>query len=49
VEELRATVRKVLGDPSYTANARQVSEMMRAYGGAPEAARLIEDFVRARR
>lgn len=47
VEELRATIRKVLGDPSYTANARRISEMMRAYGGAPEAARLIEDFVRA--
>jgi UDP:flavonoid glycosyltransferase YjiC (YdhE family) len=46
VEELRAKVRQVLSDPSYAANARRISEKMRTYGGAPEAARLIEDFGR---
>ncbi|MGB2854781.1 MAG: hypothetical protein WBC55_10065, partial [Dehalococcoidia bacterium] len=45
VEELRAKVRKVLSDPSFTENARRLGEKMRAYGGASEAARLIEDFV----
>jgi MGT family glycosyltransferase len=41
-EELRAAVRRVLTDPSFTDNARQVGERLRAYGGAPRAARLIE-------
>ncbi len=45
VEELRAKVRKVLSDPSFAENARRLGEKMRAYGGAAEAARLIEDFV----
>jgi len=43
-EELRAVVRRVLADPSFTQNARRVSEKMKTYGGAAEAARLIEDF-----
>jgi len=43
VEELRAKVRRVLSDPSFTINARRVSEKMQAYGGASEAARLIEN------
>jgi len=43
-EELRAAVRRVLRDPSFARNARRVSEKMRAYGGATEAARLIEEF-----
>ncbi len=44
VEELVAKVGQVLSDPSYTINARRVSEKMQAYGGAAEAARLIEDL-----
>lgn len=43
-EEVRAKVKRVLSDPSFTENARRLGEKMRAYGGAPEAARLIEDF-----
>jgi len=45
VEEVRAKVRHVLSDPSFTVSARQVSEKMQAYGGPSEAARLIEDFI----
>jgi UDP:flavonoid glycosyltransferase YjiC (YdhE family) len=37
-------VRKVLSDPSYTISARQASEKLRTYGGATEAAYLIENF-----
>jgi len=44
VEELRATVRCVLIDPSFADNARRMSEKMQAYGGASQAARLIERF-----
>jgi MGT family glycosyltransferase len=44
VEELQAKVRQVLSDPSYAMNARRVSEKMQTYGGASEAARLIESF-----
>ena len=44
VEELRAKVKQVLSDPSYAMNARRVSEKMQTYGGASEAAHLIEDF-----
>lgn len=44
VEEVRAKVRQVLSDPSFTINARRIGEKMQAYGGAFEAARLIEDF-----
>jgi UDP:flavonoid glycosyltransferase YjiC (YdhE family) len=47
-ECLREKVRQVLADPSYAANASGVGERLRAYGGAPHAARLIGDFVRAR-
>jgi len=46
VEDLRATVRRVLTDPSFTANARRVGERLRAYGGAVHAAHLIERFSR---
>ena len=41
-EELRAKVRQVLADPTYTMNAQRVSERLHCLGGAPEAARLIE-------
>ena len=44
VEEVRAKVKHVLCDPSFAVNAGRIGEEMRRYGGAPEAARLIEDF-----
>jgi hypothetical protein len=34
-----------LSEPSCAMNARRISEKMQTYGGAPEAARLIEDFI----
>ncbi len=43
-EEVQAKVRYVLSDPSFTINARRISEKMQTYGGATEAARLIENF-----
>jgi hypothetical protein len=44
VDELRARVQQVLSNPAYRANARRVSEKLHAYGGALEAARLIEEY-----
>ena len=47
VEELQSTVRRVLTDPSFTDNARQIGERIRTYGGAggaSQAAYLIEQF-----
>lgn len=44
IDNLRAKVRKVLSDPSYAINACRVSEKLRAYGGALEAAYLIENI-----
>lgn len=46
--ELRDAVRAALDDPQYGANARRLGERLRAHGGAPQAARLIEEFARAR-
>ncbi len=43
-EELRTTVRRVLTDPSFAKNARRIGEDMRTYGGASQAAQLIEEF-----
>jgi UDP:flavonoid glycosyltransferase YjiC (YdhE family) len=43
-DELRATVRRVLSDPSFRQSARQVGERLRLYGGASQAAGLIEQF-----
>ncbi len=43
-EDLRAKVRKVLSDPAYANKARCLSEKLRSYGGAAEAARLIENL-----
>jgi MGT family glycosyltransferase len=43
-EDLRAAVKRVLADPSFAANARRMSHVLRAYGGASQAARLIEEF-----
>jgi UDP:flavonoid glycosyltransferase YjiC (YdhE family) len=44
VEEVRTKVRRVLSDPSFTINARRISEKMQTCGGATQAARLIENF-----
>ncbi len=44
VDEVRAKVKHVLSDPSFTANARRIGKEMRSYGGASEAARLVEEF-----
>jgi UDP:flavonoid glycosyltransferase YjiC (YdhE family) len=46
IEELRAKVKKVLGDPSYKANAMRMSERLQSYGGPSKAARLIEEASR---
>jgi UDP:flavonoid glycosyltransferase YjiC (YdhE family) len=43
-EELRATVKRVLSDPSFAENARRAGERLREYGGAVQAAQLIERF-----
>jgi UDP:flavonoid glycosyltransferase YjiC (YdhE family) len=43
-EELRAAVKRVIADPSFSANAKRLGEKLRSYGGAPRAARLIEEF-----
>lgn len=47
-EALRAAVKRVLSDPSFADNARRVSERLRAYGGASQAAHLIEQFTMER-
>lgn len=47
VEELRAKVRQVLAEPSFRLNARRIAESIRTYGGASEAARLIDGFAAA--
>ncbi len=46
-EELRAAVRRVLSDPSFAANARRMRDKLCAYGGAAQAAELIDEFSRA--
>lgn len=43
-EEVRAKVFNILSDASFSENARRISERMKTYGGASEAARLIECF-----
>ncbi len=45
-EDLLTKVRLVLGDPSYSRNARLISEKMKSYGGPSRAASLIEDLKR---
>jgi UDP:flavonoid glycosyltransferase YjiC (YdhE family) len=47
-EALRMAVRRVLSDPSFANNARRAAERLRAYGGASQAAQLIEQFTRSR-
>lgn len=46
--EFSAAVDRVLREPRYRASARRVAESMRAYGGAAQAADLIESFARVR-
>jgi UDP:flavonoid glycosyltransferase YjiC (YdhE family) len=46
VEELRATVLQVLEDPAYTLAAKGISQKLQVYGGAQQAARLIEGLAR---
>jgi len=43
--EVRDKVNRVLSDPSFKEDARRISEKLRSYGGAPCAARLIEESV----
>jgi MGT family glycosyltransferase len=43
--EVREKVNRILSDPSFTQNARRVRDRLRAYGGAPYAASLIEELV----
>ena len=43
--EVREKVNRILSDPSFKENAKRVSKELRAYGGAPYAASLIEEFV----
>jgi UDP:flavonoid glycosyltransferase YjiC (YdhE family) len=42
--ELRAAVKRVLSDPAFANNARRIGERIRTYGGAVQAAHLIERF-----
>lgn len=44
VDELRQTVRHVLATPTFAQNAKKISEKMRSYGGASQAASLIEQY-----
>ena len=44
VAEFSAKVHRVLNDPGYFSSARRVAESMRKFGGAQEAAELIEQF-----
>jgi UDP:flavonoid glycosyltransferase YjiC (YdhE family) len=45
--DLATKVQKVLSNPSYKENAMRVSKRLKEYGGAPEAARLIENAVKS--
>ena len=42
---LRSVVQRVLTDPAYRENARRASERLHRYGGARQAAQLIEEFL----
>lgn len=48
-EELRAKIVQMLSNPSYKENAKKISEIMKRYGGASEAASLIERLLRRER
>ena len=45
--DFSAAVNRVLREASYRASARRVAESMKQYGGAPQAADLIEQFAHA--
>jgi len=45
-QEVCAKVFNILSQDSFTENAKRLSEKMKSYGGAPEAAGLIDRFVR---
>lgn len=45
---VRAAVERVLGDPSYRDNALRLSKIFASYGGAGQAARLLEEVVPAK-
>jgi UDP:flavonoid glycosyltransferase YjiC (YdhE family) len=45
IGDLRSSVQRVLTDPAYRENARRVSGELRRYGGARQAAQLIEEFL----
>ncbi len=45
-EEVRTKVFNILSNASFAENARRLSKRMKAYGGASEAARLIENYAR---
>jgi UDP:flavonoid glycosyltransferase YjiC (YdhE family) len=42
-ELLRDAIRRVLGEPEFRQAAAGISEPLRGYGGAPLAARLVEE------
>jgi UDP:flavonoid glycosyltransferase YjiC (YdhE family) len=44
-EEVRTKAFNLLADASFSENAKRFSKKMSAYGGAPEAARLIENII----
>lgn len=44
IDEFREKVWRVLGDPSYKQNALRVAQNIHKYGGANQAAELIEEF-----
>jgi UDP:flavonoid glycosyltransferase YjiC (YdhE family) len=44
-EEIRAKVFHILSEPSFTENAKRISRGMKTYGGALEAAGLIERYI----
>jgi MGT family glycosyltransferase len=48
LEEFRTKVTSVLSGHTYLENAQRYSELLRAYGGAKKAARLIENVVKGR-
>ena len=44
VDELRNTVKHVLGDSAFAESAKRIGKKMRSYGGSAQAASLIEQF-----
>jgi UDP:flavonoid glycosyltransferase YjiC (YdhE family) len=46
VHEVRTKVRRILSESAFRDKAKDISRRMRTYGGAPYAARLIEEFVK---